>query len=347
MITEIILLIILIFLNGIFAAAEIAFLSVNKITLKQEVKKQNKRAIKVHKLLEDPSRFLATIQIGITLAGFLASAFAAETFADYIVELINITVISKAVLKNIVVIIVTIILSYFTLVFGELIPKRLALAYPEKISYGIVNLISILMKAFYPFVWFLTLSTNFFSKIFGIKETKEEKLTEEEIKKIIAEGNDEGVIESGEKNLIFNIFEFNDTSVENVMTKKEDMAVIDINLDGKSILNNIKKGKYTRFPVYDKDINNIIGILNVKDLLISYSKNSKLDLKKIIRKPFFVNASDKIDDVFRLMQNLRVALAVVKDEKGNVVGLVTLEDAIEEIVGNMYDEYDIEDKKRN
>ena len=131
------------------------------------------------------------------------------------------------------------------------------------------------------------------------------------------------------------------------MTKKEDMAVIDINLDGKSILNNIKKGKYTRFPVYDKDINNIIGILNVKDLLISYSKNSKLDLKKIIREPFFVNASDKIDDVFRLMQNLRVALAVVKDEKGNVVGLVTLEDAIEEIVGNMYDEYDIEDIKRN
>lgn len=340
MFIEIILLVFLILLNGIFAASEIAFLSLDKYSLKQNVKRKNKKAIKIQKLLNDPSIFLATIQIGITLAGFLASAFAAETFADFIVEKLAVSSVSYATVKGAVVVIVTIILSYFTLVFGELVPKRFALSYPEKISYTVVGMITVLTKVTYPFVWFLTKSTNIVSKIFGIKKQEEEKITEEEIKKIIMTGKDEGAIESGEKDLIFNIFEFNDTEIRQIMTKKEDMVMIDVDASTKEKIEIIRNGKYTRFPIYEKDENNIIGILNVKELLMHYSKTSDLDLRKIMFEPFFVNKNEKVDDVFRMMQQNRYSMSIVKDEKDKVVGLVTLEDAIEEIFGNIYDEYD-------
>lgn len=344
MFTQIIFLVLLIVLNGVFAASEIAFLSIDKYELKESVKKKNKKAIKIKKLLNDPSVFLATIQIGITLAGFLASAFAAETFADFLVEKLAIESINYTTVKNIVVVIVTIILSYFTLVFGELVPKRFALSYPEKISYAVVGLISVLTKITYPFVWFLTKSTNIVSRIFGIQEQEEEKLTEEEIKRIINTGKDEGVIESDEKDLIFNIFNFNDTEISQVMTPKENMVMIDIDANSKDALSIIKRGKYTRIPIYEKNQDNIIGILNVKQLLIHYSKTSKLDLRKIMFKPFFVNKNEKVDDVFRLMQKNRYSMSIVKDEKDKVVGLVTMEDAIEEIFGNIYDEYDGDEK---
>lgn len=343
MFTEIVLLILLIVLNGVFAASEIAFLSLDKYKLKQNVKKKNKTSIKIQKLLNDPSVFLATIQIGITLAGFLASAFAAETFADFIVEKLALSNVSYATVKSIVVVIVTIILSYFTLVFGELVPKRFALAYPDKISYAVVGMVTVLTKLTYPFVWFLTMSTNIVSKIFGIKQQEEEKLTEEEIKKIIITGKDEGAIESGEKDLIFNIFAFNDTEISQIMTKKEDMVLIDVDASTREKLKIIKQSKYTRFPIYEKDKENIIGILNIKQLLMQYSKTSDLDLRKIMYEPFFVNKSEKVDDVFRLMQQNRYSIALVKDEKDKVVGLVTLEDAIEEVFGNIYDEYDTDE----
>lgn len=344
MFSQVIFLVLLIILNGVFAASEIAFLSLDKYDLKENVKKKNKKSLRIQKLLDDPSVFLATIQIGITLAGFLASAFAAETFADYIVSKLAIESLSYNTVKNIVVVVVTVILSYFTLVFGELVPKRFALAYPEKISYAVVGIISILAKIAYPFVWFLTKSTNIVSKIFGIKEQTEEKLTEEEIKKIINTGKDEGAIESGEKELIFNIFNFNDTEIKQIMTKKEDMVMIDIDSGLKEKLKIIKKGKYTRIPIYEKSEDNIIGILNVKELLINYSRTSKIDLRKIMFEPFFVNKDEKVDDVFRLMQKNRYSMSIVKNEKDQVVGLVTMEDAIEEIFGNIYDEYDYDEK---
>lgn len=338
MLGEILLLIILIILNGLFASSEIAFLSLNKRKLKENVKNNNKKAIRIKRLLDDPSVFLATIQIGITLAGFLASAFAAETFADRIVGNISISFLSTATLKNVIVVIVTLILSYFTLVFGELVPKKLALANPEKISYFMVNFISILTKITYPFVWLLTVSTNLISKILGIKNKEEERLTEEEIKRIITTGKDEGAIEVGEEKLIFNIFTLNDKEASQIMTKKEDMATIDINIDAKTLLTSIKKFKYTRLPVIEGE--NVIGILNVKDLLIYYSKNAKLDLHKVMRKPAFVYENEKIDDVFRMMQKTHQSMSIVKNKDEQVIGLLTVEDAIEEIVGDIYDEYD-------
>lgn len=338
MLGEILLLIILILLNGVFASSEIAFLSLNKRKLKENVKNNNKKAIKIKRLLDDPSVFLATIQIGITLAGFLASAFAAETFADRMVENISVSFISIATLKNIIVVVVTLVLSYFTLVFGELIPKKLALAYPENISYAMVGFISILMKIAYPFVLLLTASTNLVSKILGIKNKEEEKLTEEEIKRIIATGKDEGAIEAGEKQLIFNIFTLNDKEARQIMTKKENMVTIDVDIDPKKLLSSIKEFKYTRLPVKDGD--NIIGILNVKDLLIYYSKNSKLDLHNVMREPTFVYENEKVDDVLRILQETHKSMAIVKDKSEQVIGLLTVEDAIEEIVGEIYDEYD-------
>ncbi len=340
MIIQIILLVLLIFLNGVFAASEIAFLSVNKTKLNLDIKQGNKKAIKVKKLIDNPSSFLATIQIGITLAGFLASAFAAETFADEIVAHLSNINISVALLKTIIVIVITIILSYFTLVLGELVPKRIAMRYPEKIAYFMVGMISIIMKVTYPFVWVLTKSTNFISKLLGIKGEKENQITEEEIRLMITEGRDSGAIEPQEGELIFNIFKFNDTDVEKVMTPIGKVVAIEKNISNTELRRVIKDNKYTRLPVYDNTINNIVGILNTKDIILSYAKNQKFVLKNILHKAYFVNEKDKIDDVFRNMQKSREAISIVLDENENVTGIVTMEDALEEIVGNIFDEYD-------
>ena len=340
MIIQIILLVLLILSNGVFAASEIAFLSVNKTKLNLDIKQGNKKAIKVKKLIDNPSSFLATIQIGITLAGFLASAFAAETFADKIVANLSNINISASLLKTVIVIVITIILSYFTLVFGELVPKRLAMRYPEKIAYFMVGMISIIMKVTYPFVWVLTKSTNFISKLLGIKGEKENQITEEEIRLMIAEGRDSGAIEPQEGELIFNIFKFNDTDVEKVMTPIGKVVAIEKNISNTQLRRVIKDNKYTRLPVYDNTINNIVGILNTKDIILSYAKNQKFLLENILHKAYFVNEKDKIDDVFRNMQKSREAISIVLDENGNVTGIVTMEDALEEIVGNIFDEYD-------
>ena len=341
MFIQIILLILLIFLNGVFAASEIAFLSVNKTKLKMDIKAGNKKAQKVQKLIDNPSRFLATIQIGITLAGFLASASAAEAFVSEIVSVIPDIGVSTSVLSTIFLIIVTIILSYFTLVFGELVPKRLAMRYPEKIAYRMVGMISVIMKITYPFVWILTNSTNLVSKVFGIKgENEENKITEEGIRLMIAEGKDSGAIEPQEGEYIFNIFNFNDTEVKSVMTPVGKVVAIEKNISNTELRRVIKDNKYTRIPVYDNTINNIIGILNTKDIILSYVKDQRFTLDKILHKAYFVNESDKIDDIFRNMQKAREAISIVIDEGGNVTGIVTMEDALEEIVGNIFDEYD-------
>lgn len=347
MLLQIVLLVILIFLNGVFASSEIAFLSVNKAKLHSDIKKKNKKAIKVKKLLENSSSFLATIQIGITLAGFLSSAFAAETFADELVLKLTFLNISASILKPIIVVIVTLILSFFTLVFGELVPKRIAMKYPEKIAYGMVDFITILMKCTYPFVWLLTKSTNICCKLFKIGESTEEKITEESLRLDIAEAMDAGAIEKGEKTLIYNIFRFNDIKVREIMTDVDDMVAIDINMSNKEIFDIIRKNKYTRVPVYDKDINNIIGILNTKDIIYKYDPIGKFNLKETIKTPYFVHPSDMVDDVFRQMQKDRQTLSIARNKNGKVVGLMTIEDALEEIVGNIFDEYDSEYEENN
>ena len=340
MLIQLVIVMLLILVNGVFAASEIAFLSVNKFELKQEVKKKNKKAIKIQKLVDNPSGFLATIQIGITLAGFLASAFAAEAFADELVEYFKFLSISANILKPIIVIVVTLILSYFTLVLGELVPKRMAMSFPEKIAYNVVNMITVLMKVTYPFVWLLTKSTNIVAKIFGISKNTEEKVTEEEIKAMISTGTDDGTIEEGEKNLIFNVFSFNDVEASKIMTKKENVVSVDVNISNQGLMEKIKNHKYTRMPVYNKEKDNIIGVLNIKDIIVYHKKTKKMEILDIMHEALFVEDTDKADDIFKLMQKRRQGMVIVKDNEENFVGIITMEDVIEEIVGNIFDEFD-------
>ena len=342
MIFSIFLLLILIGINGIFSASELAFLSLDKLKLKQEIEKGNKKAESISKILSNSSSFLSTIQVAITFAGFLASAFASDYFADYFLKIINISFISPSLLRTILVIIITIILSYFTLVFGELVPKRIAINNPFKVAYSFVGLIKVVNTIFYPLIKVLTISTELICRIFKIKENNK-KLDEEDIKKMILLGKDEGVLEEKEKDYILNIFNFNDLEVINVMTKKEDVILLNLNDNLKDNILKIKKTKYSRFPVYEDNVNNIVGVLNVKDLIITTSKEKEINLKDIIRPLKRIAFNEKIDDVFRNMQESNESMVTVYNEN-EFIGIVTTEDAIEEIVGNIYDEYDLKEK---
>ena len=345
MIGQILVLIILILLNAYFAATEIAFISLNDSKIERDAKYGNKKAKQILKMLKSPSKFLATIQIGITLAGFLSSAFASDAFADKLAPVLNtwIPFISLEIWRGISIVIITIILSFFTLVFGELVPKRLAMKYYEKISYasiGVIRGISIITA---PFVKLLTASTNMVSKIFGVGEAEEEVVTEEEIKMMIDEGEEKGTIERGEKMLLNNVFEFNDIIVSEVMTPRTEMFAIDVNDDIKDLLDQIDEFKYSRVPVYDENIDDIKGILFVKDILKPLKDNKKVNIKSIMREPYFVPESKDIDELFREMQQNKVQMAIAIDEYGGTAGLITMEDIIEELVGNIFDEYDDEE----
>lgn len=345
MLIQILVLVILILLNAYFAATEIAFISLNDSKVERDAKDGNKKAKQILKMLKSPSKFLATIQIGITLAGFLSSAFASDAFADKLAPILNswMPFISLDVWRAISIVIITIILSFFTLVFGELVPKRLAMKYYEKISYATIGLIRGISVITAPFVKLLTVSTNMVSKIFGVGEAEEEVVTEEEIKMMIDEGEEKGTIERGEKMLLNNVFEFNDIIVSEIMTPRTEMFAIDINDNLEELLDKIDEFKYSRIPVYDEDIDDIKGILFVKDILKPLKEHKKINIKAIMREPYFIPESKDIDELFKEMQQNKVQMAIAIDEYGGTAGLITMEDIIEELVGNIFDEYDEEE----
>lgn len=337
MIFIILLLIGLVFINGILSSSELAFLSLEKFELDKMVRKRKKNAKRIRKVLEDPNNFLSTIQVGITLAGFLSSAFAASFFAEEIMKN-GFIIVSEGFTEMFLVIIITIILSYFTLVFGELVPKKIALANPFKVASLSVNLIRFMQVVFYPLIRLLSASTNFVCKFLKIKE-REDDFTEEDIKRIILTGTRDGIIEKKEQEYIFNIFQFNDTTVDKVMTPKEDCELINVNIKFGTLLNKIKKTKYTRYPVYDGNTNNIIGIFNVKDYIMYKKDNDDFNLRNLLFGVKKFEYNEKIDDVFATMQKEHIQMAIVVKNK-EFIGVVTLEDAVEEILGNIYDEYD-------
>ena len=345
MLIQILVLVILILLNAYFAATEIAFISLNDSKVERDAKDGNKKAKQILKMLKSPSKFLATIQIGITLAGFLSSAFASDAFADKLAPILNswMPFISLDVWRAISIVIITIILSFFTLVFGELVPKRLAMKYYEKISYATIGVIRGISVITAPFVKLLTVSTNMVSKIFGVGEAEEEVVTEEEIKMMIDEGEEKGTIERGEKMLLNNVFEFNDIIVSEIMTPRTEMFAIDINDNLEELLDKIDEFKYSRIPVYDEDIDDIKGILFVKDILKPLKEHKKINIKAIMREPYFIPESKDIDELFKEMQQNKVQMAIAIDEYGGTAGLITMEDIIEELVGNIFDEYDEEE----
>lgn len=330
MLIKILLLLILILINGIFSATEIAFLSINKYQLSKEIKNKNKKAILIAKLLKDSSTFLSAIQIAITLSGFLASAFAAENFASELSNIITIDFLSKETLTSILVIVITIILSYFTLVLGELVPKKIGLAYADKLSFSMVNVINIVIKICKPFIIILKSSTDFIVKLLNIK--KKNNNIEDDLKNTITDSN----LEELEKQLLLNVFEFNDTTIDKVMTPKDQVISLNINSTPEEILNIIKKHKYTRFPVFDN--NKIIGVLNMKDLVIK-KQDKEFNLKNYLREIPTLKNNMIIDDAYLyLNSNYEVMAQVVKNDK--YIGVVTLEDIIEELIGNIFDEYD-------
>ena len=342
MIIQILVLVILIGLNAFFAASEIAFISLNDNKIEKQAKEGNKKAQQIQKMLETPSKFLATIQIGITLAGFLSSAFASDTFADMLApELNKLMPIGVGVWQSISIIIITIILSFFTLIFGELVPKRLAMKNYEKIAFGTIGVIRGISIITAPFVKLLTATTNAISKLFGVSENEEEIVTEEEIKMMIDQGEENGTIEEDEKEYINNVFEFNDITASEIMTHRTDIFAVDINTNAEELLNEIIKDdcKHSRIPVYDETIDEIKGILYVKDLIKNINKKT-FKIKNIMKEAYFVSQNKLINELFKEMQKNKVQIAILVDEYGGTAGLVTMEDILEEIVGDIYDEYD-------
>ena len=342
MFSQILILIILILLNAFFAASEIAFISLNDAKIAKQAKNGDKKAKQILKMLENPSRFLATIQIGITLAGFLSSAFASDAFASKLAPILNnlIPAVSISIWQSVSIIIITMILSFFTLVFGELVPKRLAMKNYEKIAFATIGIIRVIYILTVPFVKLLTISTNIVSKLFGVSEKDEEVVTEEEIKMMVDEGEEKGSIEENERELINNVFEFNDTTVSEVMTHRTDIYALNIDMNVNELIEELEEYRYSRIPVYEDTIDEIKGILYLKDLLKYVKSKRNIKLKSIIRPAYFVAQSKPIDELFKELQKNNNQMAIVLDEYGGTEGLITMEDILEELVGDIFDEYD-------
>ena len=295
-------------------------------------------------MLTNPSKFLATIQIGVTLAGFLSSAFASDTFADMLSPKLNelMPAISVQTWQGISIVIITVILSYFTLVFGELVPKRIAMKYYEKISFATIGIIKTISFITAPFVKFLTFSTNVVSKIFGVSEKDEENVTEEEIRMMVDVGEEKGTIEEEEKEMINNVFEFNDKVVTEIMVPRNKVFALDMNLSISEVIEKLSEDtRYSRIPVFDENIDNIKGIVYIKDILLS-TKNKNAKIKNLVKEAYFVSETKVVNELFEELRKNKKQIAIVLDEYGGTAGIVTMEDILEEIVGEIYDEYDKE-----
>ena len=329
---------IIIIVKAFFSGAETAFTYLNKAKFNQMSKKANKKKEKrINNLLNNKLSIFGTTSVGITFAELLASAFAAEAFLGNMEEELETFGLSNSLAYVIALVVITIILSYFTLVFGELLPKRIARNNPEKVAYKTVNALVIFSKINYGFEKFLTASENLFSKIFGIKNEPNEKLTEKEIKMIISEGKDQGIFDEDEKKLLYNALKFDDFKIKDIIVEKEKVTFINSEYSKEKILEIIKKYKYTRFPVYSGTKDNIIGVLNIKDIIIN---NENDDIKQFIREPLFVSGKDNIDEIFKSMQLNNKHIAIVKNAEGKVEGMITMEDIIEKLLGNILDEFD-------
>ena len=344
MIERLVLLIVLIILNGFFSCAEIAVLQVGDTKLKKLAEEGNKDAIILLKLTEDPSRFLSTIQVAITLAGFLSSAFAADSFANPATRLlIKMGVpISESVLSPIVIVVITLILSYVNIVFGELVPKRLAQAYTEKIALSMAPVLQFASVLFRPFVGLLTVSTNTVMKLMGINpEDIEDKVSEEDIIMMLDEGTENGTIEHQENEMIQNVFEFNDLTVEEVCTHRTDVAMLYYEDSDEVWRKTIYNNRFANYPICGEDDDDVIGILDTKDYFRLEDQSRDSIMKNAVDKPFFVSQNMKVSDLFQTMKRERKYYAVVIDEYGGMTGIVSMHDLIEALVGDLQEEDDL------
>lgn len=343
---QLLLQLVLILLNAFFAAAEIAVISLNSTRLRAQAEDGDKTAEKMLILVEEPTGFLSTIQIGITLAGFLASAFAADSFAapltSFLVGRCGIRFLSPATVNNIAVVLITVLLSCFMLIFGELVPKRVAMRHSEALARRIVGVILFLSHLLKPLVALLTLCTNGILRLFGITGTDEESVSEEDIRLMVDAGEEQGAIETMERDFIENIFEFNNIDAGEVMIPRTAVTFIWSDATREEIVDIIAQSGFSRFPVCGEDSDDILGILRAREFLLALGKaeGQDFDLKKLLFPASFFPETIKADALFREMQKRNTQMCIIVDEYGGVSGIVTMEDLLEELVGNIYDESD-------
>ena len=330
--------VILIALNAIFASAEIAVLSVKETKLEKMAEEGNKKAIRLTHLTSEPSKFLSTIQVAITLSGFLGSAFAADNFSDPLVEfLIGLGIgIPRSTLNTLSVVVITLILSYFTLIFGELVPKRIAMKKSEQLALAISGLVSAISTLFKPIVWFLSLSTNAILRLCGIDPTEtDDAVSEEEIRMMVDAGSEKGAIDYEEKEFIQNVFEFDDLMAGEIATHRTDVTILFLEDSDEEWEQIIHDSRHTLYPVCDNSPDQVVGILNAKDYFRLSDKTRQSVLEGAVRPAYFVPETVKADVLFRNMKQGHHSLAVILDEYGGMVGIVTLNDLIEELVGEL------------
>ena len=342
---QLLLQLLLIALNAFFAMTEIAVISLSPAKLRKLAEDGDRKAPKLLRLVEEPNNFLSTIQIGITLAGFLGSAFAADNFSELLVNWVyndlGFHAIPMRVLDTLSVIVITLILSYFTLVLGELTPKRIAMQKPlqvAKFSCGVVSALAVVMR---PVIWLLSASTSGMLRLLHMKvEPEEETVTEEEIRMMVDLGEARGAIDSEEKEWIENVFDFGDATARDVMTHVSDIEALPLDAGDDDVVAAIRNTGLSRYPVYEEDVHNIVGILNARTYLMDRMSSCPRPMKELLRPAYFVPDSLRAAALMRDMQSKKIHIAIVVDEYGDTAGLITMEDLLEEIVGQIYDEYD-------
>jgi len=343
---QLLLLFVLILINAFFAGSEMAVISANDAKIKMLADDGNKKAKQLLTLLARPSDFLAAIQVGVTLAGLFASAVASESLADRMALALSGSGISPALIKVLSVTVITMLLSYFSLVFGELVPKRIAMKNPEATSLKIVGVLLGILTVFRPFVAMLSHSTNTVARLFGVgpDDGDQNNVTEEEIRMMVDVGEETGAIEESEKVMINNIFEFNDRTASDVMTHRTEIYAVEDTASLSDIVSLAMNEGFSRIPVFKDDLDDIVGIIYVKDLLkfVGMPVDKKFDISEITRPPLIVPETKRCQELFVELTEKKQHLAVVIDEYGGTAGIVTMEDVLESIVGSIQDEYDNE-----
>lgn len=345
---SILLLILLVLVNAFFAASEIAVITLNDNKIRKMAEDGNKRAARILKLTENSSRFLATIQVGVTVSGFLTSASASQSFSGELAQALSFLPFSQGVVHGIATVALTILLSYFSLVFGELVPKKIAMQRAEALSFKFIGILTATSTVFRPFISLLTFSTNVVLKMLGIDpNAAEDTVTEEEILMMVDAGEEKGVIGETAKDMISNIFDFNDTTVNEIMTHRTEMEAVEDTASVQDVVNLSIEYGYSRIPVFHEDYDNILGIIYVKDLLkyVGTSLGAEVKLTDLMRTAYYVPESKRCSTLFTEMTEHHTQIAVIVDEYGGTEGIVTMEDLLESIVGNIQDEYDHEEEE--
>jgi putative hemolysin len=345
-ITELVFIVILTVLEGFFVASEIALVSIRRSRVEQLIEEGNRGARRVHRLLDDPGRFLAVAQIGLTFLGFFASAYAAVSLTDRLTGLLQQIELFRDSAAGIALVVVTILLAMFTIVFGELVPKTLALAFPERFALAVSRPIDVIGRIFAPLVALLTAITRAVTRPFGADVSKESQITAEELRLIVERGGEQGILEAEEEQMINAVIELGSRRLHEVMVPRIDIVALSVGATFEQAIDTIVQEGHSRVPVYEESIDEIVGILYAKDLLpyLKSAAEPRPAIRSILRSPVFAPESMTIDDLLHDFQRKKVHIAIVLDEYGGTAGLVSIEDLLEEIVGEIQDEYDEEEE---